>query len=163
MNCNKFGDRLLDLAAGAVPDAETERHLEHCDGCAERLASLMQTMAVLGEWKAPEPSPYFDTRLKARLREEAAQRSRGWFAWVRRPALTMAMVGLVTIGVSLYVHEVPSPGGAQGNADNFQPVMVQPGSAVADLQSLDKNHDLFANFDLLDEVDQDSAGHDVIP
>ena len=27
-------------------------------------------MALLDEWQAPEPSPYFDVRLNARLREE---------------------------------------------------------------------------------------------
>jgi hypothetical protein len=31
-------------------------------------------------------------------------------------------------------------------------VLAQPGTAVGDLQSLDKNHDLLANFDLLDDL-----------
>jgi hypothetical protein len=162
MNCNKFGDRLLDLAAGAVPDGETERHLEHCNGCAEKLASLMQTMAVLDEWTAPEPSPYFDVRLKARLREEAAQPARSLLDWLRKPALAMAMVALMAVGISLYTHQTPSSSSQQ--AQNTDTVKVQPGSAVADLQNLDRNHDLFANFDLLDDVDnQDLAGQDANP
>jgi hypothetical protein len=33
----------------------------------------------------------------------------------------------------------------------------QPGSAVADLQALDKNHDLYANFDLLDDAPVDQS------
>ena len=32
-------------------------------------------MALLDEWQVPEPSPYFDVRLHARLREEAAHQS----------------------------------------------------------------------------------------
>ncbi|HET8666620.1 MAG TPA: hypothetical protein VFM10_01495 [Terriglobales bacterium] len=162
MNCNKFGDRLLDLAAGAVPDVEIERHLEHCDDCAAKLASLMQTMAVLDDWKAPEPSEYFDSRLHARLREEAAKPARSWLEWLRKPALAMAMVCLMAVGISLYERETPSSNSTpQQQTATMSP---QPGSAVADLQSLDKNHDLLANFDLLDDVDyQDMAGQDVNP
>lgn len=163
MNCNKFGDRLLDLAAGAVPDGETERHLEHCHGCAEKLASLMQTMALLDDWTAPEPSAYFDLRLKARLHEEAAQPARSWMDWLRKPVLAMAMVCLMAVGISLYNHQIPSSGNSQ-QAQNTDSIKVPPGSAVADLQNLDKNHDLFANFDLLDDVDnQDLAGQDANP
>jgi hypothetical protein len=29
---------------------------------------------------------------------------------------------------------------------------VQPGTAVGDLQALDSNHDLYADFDMLDEL-----------
>jgi len=32
------------------------------------------------------------------------------------------------------------------------PIVVQPGTAVGDLQALDKNEDLYANFDLLDDL-----------
>ncbi len=37
-------------------------------------------MSLLDEWQAPEPSPYFDVRLNARLREEAAtaKQPAGW-------------------------------------------------------------------------------------
>ena len=37
-------------------------------------------MALLDEWQAPEPSPYFDVRLQARLREEMAKPARGLVA-----------------------------------------------------------------------------------
>ena len=32
-------------------------------------------------------------------------------------------------------------------------VTAQPGTAVGDLQALDKNHDLYADFDVLDQLD----------
>ena len=42
---------------------------------------MNKTMALLDEWKAPEDtSPYFMTRLKARMREEAAEGSRSRMA-----------------------------------------------------------------------------------
>ena len=37
---------------------------------------MRATMALLDTWKAPEPSPYFMTRLGARLREERAGAAR---------------------------------------------------------------------------------------
>jgi hypothetical protein len=39
-------------------------------------------------------------------------------------------------------------------------VTAQPGSAVGDLQALDKNHDLYADFDVLDQLE---VQHDVTP
>jgi hypothetical protein len=32
-------------------------------------------------------------------------------------------------------------------------IVDPPGSAVSDLQTLDKNHDLYADFELLDDLD----------
>jgi anti-sigma factor RsiW len=160
MDCKNIKDRLLDLASGPASDPEIERHVQSCDTCAEELSALIQTMTVMDEWTAPEPSPYFDARLRARLREETAQPARSWLDWVRKPALAVAMVSLMTVGISLYEHETPA-----GSANQQSPnaVKVQPGSAVSDLQSLDKNHELFANFDLLDDMDQDAAGQDANP
>lgn len=161
MNCKEMGDRLLDLAAGTVPDGETERHLQTCEACADKLASLVQTMSLLDEWQAPEPSLYFDSRLQARLREEAARPATSWLGWLRKPALAFAMVGLMAVGVTLYQHRPDSIGtGQQAQAVE---VNAQPGSAVYDLQNLDKNHDLYANFDLLDEIDSQDGGQDLNP
>ena len=57
-----------DLAAGlAAVNPEVNQHLESCAGCAGKLNEFRQTMALLDEWQAPEPSPYFDVRLQARV------------------------------------------------------------------------------------------------
>jgi len=149
MNCKDMGDRLLDLASGMGADAEVEQHLQACPVCAENLASLAQTMTLLDEWQAPEPSPYFDTRLQARLRDESAKPKQSWFAWFRKPALALSMAGLMTAGAVL----IGLRGGVVGTVPKAPIVDARPGSAVADLQSLDKNHDLLANFDLLDDDD----------
>jgi hypothetical protein len=37
--------------------------------------------------------------------------------------------------------------------------MAAPGTAVSDLQSLEKNHDLYSDFDLLDDLE---VQHDVV-
>jgi hypothetical protein len=41
---------------------------------------------------------------------------------------------------------------------NNDTVAASPGTAVSDLQALDKNHDLYADFDLLDDLE---VQHDV--
>jgi predicted anti-sigma-YlaC factor YlaD len=159
MNCREMGDRLLDLASGIPGDAETGQHLQTCNACAEKLASLAETMSLLDEWQTPEPSPYFDTRLHARLREQAAKPAAGWVGWMRKPALALSMAGLMAIGITL----VALRGGDQTQQPMAVVVDARPGSAIADLQSLDKNHDLLANFDLLDDDDAGGGNTAVNP
>jgi hypothetical protein len=141
MKCNEIRELLPDLAAGLTPAApEANDHLSSCAACSETLADFRKTMALLDEWQVPEPSPYFDTRLRARLREESEKKQTSWLSWVRRPALTGAMAALLLAsgaGIFLmqrgYVGPTPQP--------------IQPGTAISDLQSLDRNHDLFADTD----------------
>ena len=74
---SKLADLLLDPAA--VP-AKVQAHVAECDGCRRELDELRATMALLDAWEAPEPSPYFMTRLDARMREEREAAPRGWLA-----------------------------------------------------------------------------------
>lgn len=145
MKCTDVGEQLMDVAAGLPAPPPVEEHLRTCRECSERLQSLQGTLALLDEWQAPEPSPYFDSRLEVRLREEAA-RPQGWWAWLKKPALAGATAALLIIG-----------GLMVGNSPSKITPAPQPGSAVADLQNLDKNHDLLANFDLLDDAPVDQS------
>ena len=157
MNCNQIRELLPDLAAGidaGTPEIET--HLASCATCAAKLQGFKQTMALLGEWQAPEPSPYFDTRLQARLREEMARPAAGWLHWLRRPALAMSLAAFLLAGGLLIGYRSSRPYITQLDAINTAPpelgVPVLPGSAVGDLQALEKNNDLYADFDMLDEL-----------
>jgi hypothetical protein len=153
MNCKEIRERMPDLAAGFTqPTADEERHFATCDACAEQLKAMRATMALLDEWQTPGPSPYFDVRLQARLREEMAKPPTGWLQWFRRPVLAAALTVLMGIGVGLLFTRGsgiynPEP----GISDNFAP--PEPGTAVGDLQALDKNHDLYSDFELLDDLD----------
>ena len=144
MSCTQVREHLLDLEAGQAP-AAVEAHLRSCAACAAELAALRRTMALLDEWRVPEPSPYFGTRLRARLRAEAAAPA-GWWAMLRRPVMALAATLIVAAAVMIHggrsVHNLPQT----------VAVAAQPGTAVGDLESLDKNHDLLANIELLDEV-----------
>jgi len=72
--------------------------------------------------------------------------------WLRKPALAAAMALLLTIGSLLYT------GRGHEELSQVQP----PGTPVGDLQVLDRNHDIFNNFDLLDDLAPDE-GHRANP
>lgn len=157
MNCDEIRERMPDVAAGfSEPTADEGKHLETCATCADQLKGMRATMALLDEWQVPEPSPYFDMRLHARLREEIAKPQAGWLQWFRRPVLAAALTVALGVGVGLFfMHDskVDTPGP--------QAVVEGPGTAVGDLQTLDKNHDLYSDFEVLDDlaVQQDVAAN----
>ena len=155
MTCKEIYELMPDVAAGLYPGAaEVKSHLSTCRACATKLHEMKQTMALLDEWKAPEPSPYFGVRLQARLREEMARPQAGWLQWMRKPALALSLTVLMAVGATFVSYEYR--GAHHGSASNsfveHNQQHPQPGTAVGDLQALDKNHDLYADFDLLDDV-----------
>ena len=154
MTCKEAREYLLDaaqspgappLAAVAKGGASVNEHLRACASCAEELESIRKTMALLDEWRAPEPSPYFDSRLRARMREAAAA-PRSWLAWLRGPAIAFALAVLMVVSIVLF-----------RNAPNHE-IARNPGStptvgtAIGDLQELEHDGDMYANFDMLDDL-----------
>lgn len=150
MKCNEIHELMPDLAAGLSAAApEVNQHLQGCGECADKLDAFRQTMALLDEWQAPEPSPYFDTRLQARLREEQARQPASWWSWIRRPALAGALALVAVVGVTIFER-----GGGRDNTitDGGVIIAATPGTPVGDLQALDKNDDIYADFDELDDL-----------
>jgi predicted anti-sigma-YlaC factor YlaD len=146
MKCNEINELLPDLAAGlASATPEVNDHLRSCASCTGTLADFRKTMALLDEWQMPEPSPYFDTRLRARLREEAAKQPAGWWAWARRPALAVSLAVAIVAGVAIHYRMGDTP--VKGLNPGEAVATVDPGTAVGDLQTLDKNHDVFTDSD----------------
>ncbi len=156
MKCDDIRELMPDLASGLKEmTAEMRGHVDGCAACSGKLEEFRRTMALLDEWQAPEPSPYFDVRLQARLREEMSRPQAGWFGWLRQPALAASLTVLVGIGVGLFFAK--NSGIYQPNDDNVaivdvQPQAAEPGTAVSDLQALEKNHELYSDFDLLDDL-----------
>jgi hypothetical protein len=153
MNCKQAREYLLDVASGApIANNALQAHVQACADCAKEVAALRRTMSLLDEWKAPEPSPYFSTRLRARLQEESTQ-STAWLAWLRRPALALAMIVLLVGAVLLFRSGERSVQPVASTEPSSQvQIATQAGSAVGDLETLEQNQDLLANFELLDEI-----------
>lgn len=150
MKCDEIRDRMTEVAVGFNQLTEDEiDHLASCNPCTEQLKSMKATMALLDEWQVPEPSPYFDVRLQARLREEMAKPQRaGWMQWFRRPVLAATLTVIMGIGIGVFFTR------SSGYKHSTQATIVDPpGSAVSDLQTLEKNHDMYSDFELLDDLD----------
>ena len=160
MKCEEIHEIMPDLASGLMGmTSEIGGHLADCGACAAKMAEFRQTMALLDEWHAPEPSPYFDVRLQARLREEMAKPQSSWLAWFRRPVLAAALTVLMAIGVGLFFSKGDRIYSPDEIAKSEAPVQAEPGTAVSDLQALETNHDLYSDFDLLDDL---AVQHDVV-
>lgn len=149
MKCNEIRELMPDLAAGLdTMNPAMTSHLESCVACADKLAEVRQTMALLDEWRAPEPSPYFDTRLMARVREEKAQPS-GWWQWLRKPALAVSLAVLMVMSITLFRNDA---GLGVRNDGQVATMAAEPGTAVGDLTALDKNSELYSDFEILDDL-----------
>lgn len=156
MKCEKIREMMPDLASGLVKvTPEIKGHLDGCGACAGKLEELRRTMALLDEWRTPEPSPYFDVRLQARLREEMAKPQVGWMGWFRRPVLATALTVLMAIGIGLFLGKGDGIYRSANNvvaSNDAASQVAEPGTAVGDLSALDKNHDLYSDFELLDDL-----------
>ncbi len=157
MSCEQMQEMMPDVAAGkASASPELASHLKGCAECERTLEAMRETMALLDEWTAPEPSPYFDTRLQARLREERAKPVSvwaSWFGWFRRPAFGVAAVALLAVGAAFVSGD---------NSHIFAPrqtpqAHVSKGTPVGDLNELDKQSDLLQDFDALDSDSDDNT------
>jgi hypothetical protein len=137
-----------------------------CDACRNELNELRATFAVLDTWTAPEPSPFFDSKLKARLREAQAaepegfwERAKSWMLFSTgrsfRPAMAGALAAvMIAVGGGTFISLRPAPEAAP----------VAASAAVNDLRILDNNDQAMQTMDqLLDNSGSDDANSDSGP
>src|SRR5271165_6019499 len=123
MTCHDMNSKLPDMLfevedRNAEGNLEVRAHLEECGVCRAQLNELRSTMALLDEWEAPAPNPYFLTRLQARLDDEREAAPAIWpqrvYAGLRarfiygsrlslRPAAAMAMTVVLLVGGGAYL------------------------------------------------------------
>ena len=157
--CKEVQQRLPDLLLdpASVP-APVEAHVAVCTVCRGELGSLIATFNALDAWTAPEPSPYFDTRMHARIREAQSAAPEGFFERMRsfllfstgrqlRPMVAgaMALVLIASGGSFVGIHGIPGRQSGQMSA------------TVNDLKVLDNNAQAIQQMDQLldDNDDQD--------
>lgn len=156
MTCNDIKSKLADLLfEPETVSPEVRAHADSCERCREELAGLKATMDLLDGWKAPEPSPYFDSKLAAKLREEKAkapagviERFRAWLEYGTnlnlRPIAATALTVMLAVGGATYAglswpHQKSVPASA----------------TVKDLQMLDHNAQMIQQLELMNQ-DADS-------
>lgn len=139
---------LLDPAAAP---ARVQEHVAGCDRCGREIDELRATISLLDTWKAPEPRPYFLTRLQARLQQEREIAPEGWLSRLRsnfiygsaarlRPLAAMALTILLLVGGGAYL--------GMTDWDRTQAVTGQA-AVVHDLQTMSSNAQLL---DQLEEI-----------
>ena len=161
MTCRKMESNIADLLFDHERvSAAVKAHVTECADCSRELAELQATMSLMDSWEAPEPTPYFDTRLQAMLREERNAPPAGWLERMRarllfnnrtylKPIAATALTVAMAVGGATYV-------GVVGHSHS-QP--QQTSAAVRDLQSLDNNQQVFQQLDSLDQDDDDPSAN----
>jgi hypothetical protein len=152
MNCKTCNSHLPDLLLEDGYEAahpEISAHLKECESCAKELAELRATFAVMDAWTAPEPSQYFDSRLRARVREAATAQPEGLFerlyafltfstGFQMRSAMAGVLMLVLLIG-----------GGSFAGFEYANRPQPQPSATVNDLKILDNNAQALQQMDQL--------------
>lgn len=160
MLCKELKDEIFEAALlGAAPGDSAKAHMAACAACEREFQSLRSTMNVLDTWSAPEPSPYFDVRLRARLREEKEHPQQGRVSqWLEKigigglswkPLTAAACTMIIAAAGGLYVVNTPSH--VTGTH-----ATLQAACPVVDLQALDQNQQVLNE---LQDLDDDSANN----
>jgi hypothetical protein len=68
---------------------------------------------------------------------------------LRRPVLAASLVAVVAIGASVFRLEEKR---LHPRTPTVARLKIEPGTAVGDLQALDQNHDIYADSDLMDDL-----------
>jgi hypothetical protein len=160
MDCNTVRGQLEDLfLEPEAVSAEVRSHVAGCAGCADELAALNHTLELLDGWQAPEPNPYFLTRMEARLREEREAEPSGWLArqWSRmragfagglqshtRPLAAVSLTVLLLVGGGTYLDLADWNHTAQQDKKT---------AVVADLENMDSNAQLLDRLESLSNED----------
>jgi hypothetical protein len=159
MNCDQVREQLMELTPGQPLEGHpAAAHVAQCGDCAKVWTALQKTMSLMDEWQAPEVSPFFDTRFQARLAEVKREQNDQprFVAWMRsnlfgvpawRPVLAgaLALAAIVSVGVM--------KNGGNGSKTPTTVAVQGPVSAVHDLQTLDKDEELYSDLDMLDTPD----------
>jgi hypothetical protein len=175
MNCLER-EKLFSFAHQMLEPTEAEEvhwHLTQCARCGQAVEEYRKLDSVLDDWVAPEPSPWFDVRVRARV--EASEKEGSWlmgFGRLRVLAMSVLSVILIVAGFITFrehrTQEASTPVASQSVPQEGQTARPAAGAAEARLKPLpaeqqlkmDENlsvledYDMLANFEVLSELPQ---------
>jgi predicted anti-sigma-YlaC factor YlaD len=144
MTCHEIKSLFMDYLKDELPPGSKDRvteHLQACPDCAGEFAAFAQSWKLLGEFKAPEPSPYFLPKLHEALNPKIRHglwSVKGWawalslflvillgaMLWVKLPPKAyVAQSGNKSyLALDLYSHEGALPEQISDNMEDFSPL-----------------------------------------
>lgn len=174
MKCNERQNLFL-LVRQMLEPAEADRmrrHVASCSECARAAEDYNKLDAVLDDWSAAEPSPWFDARVRAHVARNT-QKERGFFGFGRARVLAAGLASLLLIlaGMVVFHHHVvenkqpvisqqqPQAGPGAAQTPEVTEAQRQPLPAAEQLKmdenlSLLEDYDVVSNFDALSELPQ---------
>lgn len=158
---NEFKKALPDLLLDPERVSPVVRaHVDGCGDCRKELAELQAAMTALDGWEGVEPSPFFDARMAARMREERAAPPAGWLERMRARLAFRSNHQMQALAMGALALLMLIGGGTYAGLASHPTATVTPSGAsatVRDLQSLDTNAQLFQQMDSLDQQDSGSG------
>jgi hypothetical protein len=138
---------------------EARKHVAECAGCAAELAAMQSTWKLLDEWRAPEPSAFFDAKLYARLRAEQTKAPASFFERAKTWLVYSSNLQMRQLAAGALATVLVIGGGTFALLDHEQPAPpAQASATVRDLQSYDGNAQLFQQLNALDGDEDNATG-----
>lgn len=109
MKCNTLHTKIIFFTEGELSAAEMEQmkiHLSGCSDCAAFANEITKTLAVIENEKTPQLTPFFYTRVKARLENQTenvvATRQTPVLVRILQPALfSLLLISGIYAGVKI--------------------------------------------------------------
>ncbi|MHB8302594.1 MAG: hypothetical protein ACYDC6_07140 [Acidobacteriaceae bacterium] len=164
MTCQEFQAFLPDMLLDPVRvPVEATHHLTVCHSCECEWKALQSTAQLLDDWQTAGPSPYFATRLEARLREEKETGGTTWLERVRMHLMlrgsggTLQMRPVVAGAFALLL--IVSGGSYAGFFSLNRTVPKRPAvsATVKDLELLDSNAQTLQQLAAFEDPSVDSS------
>ena len=161
MNCKHLEQNAIAFLDGKLAPTvrrAVEEHLAGCASCRERVQGFSSVMGLLGDWQGIHPSPFFHTRLAARLHAEPAAQSWWQALWEERPARPAARpVFAVALAVVMVVATVVlqySPAPLDSEQSGATPGVTLASASADDLPlyqdlPLLEDYEVLRNFEVL--------------
>jgi hypothetical protein len=104
----------IDNELSAEKRMAVDKHLEVCADCRSFLAFLQEEMQIIEKEKNPEVSPFFYTRLSAKLEEKPVFRAQSQWVRLAQPAffsliLIIGIYGGIKLGSNASFPKVKEP------------------------------------------------------
>ena len=155
MNCNSLEALLIEYLDGrlaAANRAAVEEHLGSCAACAGRVEGFRVVSRSLEGWEAPEISPWFQTRLRQRIAQEAERRS--WLGSLRlllRPAYALGIAAILLAGSLVLWNARPA---SSRLTPAPQPSALEQ-QRVDEIMPVVDDYEILAHFEILGELKQE--------